>query len=146
MDLLAQTICSCSALTKWLSLHWSIDTACHHRSTWTFFFFPPPFLEQFPHARLIPWTLKSFWGISVRCVFFRRWNFSPLILCFKKKKTFNFHSLLLLSKDDSTIILVRQTAVLKREQYSFLCLLNSGLLSISLFFKPLNITWQNIVN
>lgn len=39
IDLLAQTICSCPTLNKWLSLHWSIVTAYHLKSTWFFFVF-----------------------------------------------------------------------------------------------------------
>lgn len=75
IDLLAQTIYSCSALTKWLSLHWSIDTACHLRSAWFFFF---PFLEHLANARPIAGALESSQGwTSVQCVFADFETFSP---------------------------------------------------------------------
>lgn len=41
IDLLAQTIYSCSALAKWVGRHWSINTACHLGFTWFSFFFSP---------------------------------------------------------------------------------------------------------
>lgn len=78
IDLLAQTICSCSALAKWLCHHWSIDTACHLRFTWFFLFFVS---RAFSAARLLDWSRKSSqWSTWASCVFidFSDWFYTLL--------------------------------------------------------------------